>query len=118
LRDTWFPQAHGLITLSQHAEGRPQVMLEALASGLPIVASRLPAHDDLLAGGEGGILCDDATATQAALAMLADATTNRALGARGRARMQATIGTWDDCAERYVAMYRQLQERARCAMRS
>lgn len=112
LRDTWFPKATGLITLSQHAEGRPQVMLEALASGLPIVASRLPAHDDLLAGGDGGVLCDDATATQAALARLADPAANRALGARGRARMQSTIGTWDDCADRYVTLYRLLQERA------
>jgi hypothetical protein len=44
LMSEWFPQAHGLITLSQHAEGRPQVMLEAMAAGLPIVASALPAH--------------------------------------------------------------------------
>ena len=113
LRDTWFPQAHGLITMSRHAEGRPQVMLEALASGLPIVASRLPAHDDLLGGGEGGVLCATADDVRAALDALADPATNRALGARGRARMQVDIGTWDDCAERYVALYRQLQERAR-----
>lgn len=113
LRDTWFPQAHGLITLSQHAEGRPQVMLEALASGLPIIASRLPAHDDLLAGGEGGVLVDSPDAVRAALDALADPAANRALGLRGRARMQREIGTWDDCAERYVALYRQLQGQAR-----
>ena len=112
LRDTWFPQAHGLITLSRHAEGRPQVMLEAMASGLPIVASRLPAHDDLLAGGDGGILCDSPDATQAALDALADPAANLALGLRGRARVQADIGTWDDCARRYVALYRHLQGHA------
>ncbi|MCC8362494.1 glycosyltransferase family 4 protein [Lysobacter sp. A6] len=113
LRDTWFPQAHGLITLSQHAEGRPQVMLEALASGLPIIASRLPAHDDLLSAGDGGVLCDSPDAVRAALESLAEPAANRALGLRGRARMQSDIGTWDDCAERYVSLYRQLQERAR-----
>ena len=113
LREDWFPQAHGLITLSQHAEGRPQVMLEALASGLPIIASRLPAHDDLLAGGDGGVLCDTPEAVRAALDTLADPATNRALGLRGRARMQADIGTWDDCAERYVSLYRLLQEQTR-----
>lgn len=110
LRDTWFPQAHGLITLSQHDEGRPQVMLEALASGLPIIASRLPAHDDLLGGGEGGVLVDSPDAVRAALDALADPTTNRELGLRGRARMQREIGTWDDCAARYVSLYRILQE--------
>lgn len=112
LRETWFPQVHGLITLSRHAEGRPQVMLEALASGLPIVASRLPAHDDLLGFGEGGILCNSADDVRAAFDTLTDPIANRALGARGRARMQADIGTWDDCARRYVALYRHLQERA------
>lgn len=112
LRGTWFPQAHGLVTLSRHAEGRPQVMLEALASGLPIVASRLPAHDDLLAGGEGGVICASAAEAQAALLALADPTANRALGLRGRACMQAGIGTWGDCAERYVTLYRELLDRA------
>ncbi len=112
LSESWFPQAHGLITLSQHAEGRPQVMLEALASGLTIIASRLPAHDDLLTGGDGGVLCDSPEAVQAALHTLADPTVNRALGQRGRARIQADIGTWDDCAERYVSLYRHLQDQA------
>ena len=105
---TWFPQAHGLVTLSRHAEGRPQVMLEALAAGLPIVASRLPAHADLLGEGDGGMLCDSASAALAAIDHLSDPVANRALGLAGRARMQAGIGTWDDCAGRYAALYRQL----------
>lgn len=108
LRDDWFPRAHGLVTLSRHAEGRPQVMLEALAAGLPIVASRLPAHDDLLASGEGGVLCASADETLAAIDALSDPAANRALGQRGRTRMQADIGTWGDCAERYAALYRHL----------
>lgn len=112
LRESWFPGAHGLITLSRHAEGRPQVMLEALAAGLPIVASRLPAHDDLLGDGDGGILCASAPDTLAALDALSDLDANRALGERGRARMRAEIGTWDDCAERYVTLYRHLHRRA------
>lgn len=113
LQATWFPQAHGLITLSQHPEGRPQVMLEALASGLPIVASRLPAHQDLLGDGEGGVLVDSPEGALAALRALADPVANRALGLRGRACMLAEIGTWDDCAGRYVALYRQLHGHAR-----
>src|SRR5690606_5256464 len=36
LAKNWFPSATGLITLSDHDEGRPQVMLEAMAAGLPI----------------------------------------------------------------------------------
>jgi glycosyltransferase involved in cell wall biosynthesis len=108
LRSKWFPSAHGLISLSQHSEGRPQVMLEALASGLPVVASRLPAHNDLLGDCEAGMLCADQTEVMAALQALADPVLNRTLGMQGRARMQADVGTWDDCAARYVDVYREL----------
>jgi len=107
LFSTWFPQVHGLITLSQHAEGRPQVMLEAMASGLPIIASRLPAHDDLLSQG-GGFLCRSAAETRASLNALSDLRENRLLGQHGRARMRREMGTWDDCAQRYVTIYDEL----------
>lgn len=107
LCETWFPQAQGLITLSQHAEGRPQVILEAMASGLPIIASRLPAHDDLLGDG-GGILCATAGETLAALKAMSDSRENRLLGQCGRTRIQGEMGTWDDCAQRYITLYREL----------
>lgn len=108
LCETWFPQAQGLITLSQHAEGRPQVMLEAMASGLPVIASRLPAHDDLLGKEEGGVLCATAEETLIALKDMSNPQENTLLGQRGRVRMQNEMGTWDDCAERYIAIYREL----------
>lgn len=107
LCDIWFPQAQGLITLSQHAEGRPQVMLEAMASGLPIIASQLPAHDDLLCKG-GGVSCATAGETQAALEAMCDPQENRLLGQLGRARMRNEIGTWNNCVQRYIALYREL----------
>src|SRR3546814_933780 len=44
LADEVFPAARGLITLSQHAEGRPQVLLEAMAASLPTVPPALPPH--------------------------------------------------------------------------
>jgi len=109
----WFPTAHGLITLSRHAEGRPQVMLESLAAGLPIVASRLSAHDDLLGNGHGGLLCNSATEALAAIHAMSDVDANLALGRRGRAYVRADIGTWDDGAGRYVTLYRHLLERAK-----
>ena len=112
LCENWFPIATGLITLSRHAEGRPQVMLEALASGLPVVASHLPAHDDLLGEGDGGILCGSAADTLTAIETLSVVDVNEALGRRGRALMQARIGSWNDCAARFVTLYQHLLERA------
>lgn len=106
----WFPGAQGLITLSRHAEGRPQVMLEAMASALPIIASRMPAHADIVADGTTGALCDTPQAYAHALAALEEPATNLRMGDAARAWAAREIGTWDDCAARYVGIYRQLME--------
>lgn len=108
LMTEWFPKAHGLITLSQHAEGRPQVMLEAMAAGLPIIASRLPAHENIVIDNETGSLCDRPEDVAQALARFDAADSNRRAGASARAWVAREIGTWDDCAARYTAIYRQL----------
>ena len=108
LRRDWFPRAHGLITLSQHAEGRPQVMLEAMAAGLPIIASRLPAHEDLLRHRETGWLCGQASDVGDALEVLEDPNINMAIGLCARQWARREIGTWDDCAARYVKLYQDL----------
>lgn len=105
LRECWFPQATGLITLSRHAEGRPQVMLEAMAAGLPIIASRLPAHENLLDHRDTGWLCANTDELREALVALSEADFNIAMGERARLRVRRDMGDWDDCADRYVRIY-------------
>jgi glycosyltransferase involved in cell wall biosynthesis len=108
LAEEWFPGASGLITLSRHAEGRPQVMLEAMAAGLPIVASRMPAHATIVADGQTGILCDSAEDYREALEHLQDPLINQRFGAAARRWVLQEVGTWDDCAQRYTRVYRHL----------
>lgn len=110
LANAWFPGAQGLITLSRHAEGRPQVMLEAMAAGLPILASRMPAHADIVSDGVTGLLCDVSQDFAHALEQLEDSATNLRMGAAARDWVTREVGTWDDCAERYTRLYRQLLE--------
>ena len=104
----WFPTAHGLISLSQHSEGRPQVMLEAMAAGLPIIASQLPAHADLLVHEHTGLLCADPITFRHCVERLEDQDQNLRIGAAARAWVRDGIGTWDDCAARYALLYRSL----------
>ncbi|THD08642.1 glycosyltransferase family 4 protein [Rhodanobacter lindaniclasticus] len=108
LANEWFPRACGLLTLSRHAEGRPQVMLEAMAAGLPIIASRMPAHATVVIDGETGLLCDSRETYGEALNMLEDKATNRRFGETARRRVAEDLGTWDDCANRYRLIYMDL----------
>lgn len=115
LADDWFPGAQGLITLSRHAEGRPQVMLEAMAAGLPIIASRMLAHATVVADGETGILCDSPDTYSAALDLLEDPATNAQFGQAARRLVATDMGTWDDCARRYHRIHRRLLEESSVA---
>jgi glycosyltransferase involved in cell wall biosynthesis len=111
LCQNWFPQAQGLITLSQHAEGRPQVMLEAMAAGLPIIASRLPAHENIVFHAQTGWLCDADSDVAQGISYFENEEQNQRAGQAARAWARKEIGTWDDCAERYVAVYAALLQK-------
>jgi len=50
--------SYDLLVLPSHYDGRPVVVLEALAMGVPVLASRVGALPELIADGENGYLCD------------------------------------------------------------
>lgn len=108
LQQRWFPEAQGLLTLSQHDEGRPQVLIEAMAAGLPVIASAIPAHASLIRHGKTGWLVASREAFAAALEEASNPHTSERVGAAARRQVQVEIGTWDDCARRYLAAMERL----------
>lgn len=104
----WFPHVTGLITLSRHDEGRPQVLLEAMASGLPVIVSDLPAHRDLVHDKETGWICDSSENFLMALNFFENSDNNLRIGSAAKAWITKEIGTWQDCAHRYETAYRDI----------
>ena len=70
-------------------EGSPVALLEAMSSGLPVIATDIPGSRDLVESGRSGLLVppEDAQALAAALERLESADERRRLGAAARERV-------------------------------
>jgi glycosyltransferase involved in cell wall biosynthesis len=91
-------------------EGSSLVTLEAMAHGLPVVATRAGGIPDKVSDGENGRLVDpgDVEGLARGLAELAqDAALREAMGSRGRKRAVEGFG-WPALAARTVALYEEL----------
>jgi glycosyltransferase involved in cell wall biosynthesis len=83
---SYFRQAW-VFALSSKREASPNVILEAMASELPIVAPRVGGIPELVREGVNGILFETGNAEQLAdalVSLLTDQATRRAMARRGR----------------------------------
>ncbi|MBE7557690.1 glycosyltransferase family 4 protein [bacterium] len=90
-----------LCVLSSYNEGLPVAVIESMAAGLPVVATRVGGLPELVDEGVTGYLCQPGDVAQLAdrmLAVLSDPARARRMGAAGRARVVPHL-----CAERLVA---------------
>jgi glycosyltransferase involved in cell wall biosynthesis len=97
-----------VFVLSSRSEGRPNVVAEALASGLPVISTDLDGVEGMVADGDNGwlVAVDDAAALAAALdTAFEDRAELQRRGARARATARARIGTWADTARCYTALF-------------
>lgn len=107
--------AADVFVLSSRSEGMPVSILEAMAAGLPIVASDVGGVPELVVEGETGLLtapADDAALAGALARLLADPDLRRGMGAAGRARVEALFDL-----PRFHRAHLRLYEEALGAMR-
>jgi phosphatidylinositol alpha-1,6-mannosyltransferase len=90
-----------------NVDGLPNVILEAMASGLPVVASGISGIPLAVVDGRTGLLVpegDPKTLHEALRRLLADPAAARAMGEQGRRKAESEL-TWDAVAARYREGY-------------
>lgn len=83
-------------------EGMPLTILEAMASGLPVVASNLPGIEEVIANGESGLLVEPGSHAEvgaAILDLMRDHSLRNRVASRARFRIE-TAFSWDVTATR------------------
>lgn len=95
-----------VFVLASRDEGMPNVLLEAMASGLPVVATEVAGIDELLHEGVGGVLVptEDPGVLRDRLAeLICDPGLRTRLGAAGRALVERKY-SWRRSAEAYLRL--------------
>jgi len=105
-----------VFVLPSHAEGTSNAILEAMATGLPVVAVNTGGNAELVGDGETGLLTPSAEAAALAGAIsryVEDAGLRQRHGAAGRKR--AETFSLDEMARAYAAVYDRVLARTRPA---
>lgn len=93
-----------------NVDGLPNVVLEGMAAGKPVVASNIAGFPDVVRHGESGLLVPEknSDALADAIVQLAhDAPLRERLGAHGRAQVHETLN-WENVARRFIAVYQRV----------
>lgn len=103
--------AADLVVVPSRSEGFPQVPLQAMAAGLPVVATRVGGTPEVVVDGQTGILVppEDPTALADAIQrVLASPDVGRRWGRTGRARLSSARFTRRDMTDHTLSVYRQV----------
>jgi glycosyltransferase involved in cell wall biosynthesis len=98
-----YKEANLLLFPSRH-EGMPNVVLEGMASGLPVIASRIAGSEELVLDGETGFLFpnEDVDSLRVVLKkLIVDASLRQKMGSASRCRIEEHY-SWENTARQYA----------------
>jgi len=100
-----------IFLLPSRSEGRPNALLEAMASGLPSVATRLPGVLEILTDESGVVIeTEDAPAFAKAICTLAkDRAMRKIMGENAKLRIAELSLDWDLSAQNYLRIFEEVR---------
>lgn len=103
----------GLAVLPSHWEGMPNALLEAMACGLPCVATRVSGSEDIIEHGVNGLLVEPGDyegMAKAILTLLRDPLLAKAYGRAARASIEKDYAL-ERITDMYIELYRRIAGR-------
>lgn len=100
-----------LLVLPSYSEGRPNVVLEAQACGLPVIATRVGGTPELIQDENNGLLIESGNPGELALKiaeLMKDEKRRKSLGEAGRESIAQRGLTWEESARRMTEIYREV----------
>jgi glycosyltransferase involved in cell wall biosynthesis len=97
-----------IFCLPSHTEGRPNVVNEAMASGLPVIATRIGGIPDMVEEGQTALLYDAgnvAALRDCLRALVANSSLRKSMGARGRDLLMQANLSWDTTAQDFEKIF-------------
>jgi glycosyltransferase involved in cell wall biosynthesis len=108
-----YQQANLFVFPSRH-EGMPNAVLEAMACGLPVIASRIAGNEELVENDRTGVLVkteDTPSLREALRALLSDKERCQKMGEQGRQRVESTY-SWSGVADKYLELLQRIVEQS------
>jgi glycosyltransferase involved in cell wall biosynthesis len=103
--------AADVVVLPSHSEGRPVVVMEAMAAEIPVIATDVPGTRELVRNEQTGLLFepeDHVGLSEALCRLAADADLRHELGRAGKDALVDLGLTGREAANRHVAVYRRV----------
>ena len=103
----WLHQADVFILTSKY-EGMPMTLIEAMGTGLPVIATKVGGIPDIITDGEEGILTEsDSEQIAAAMERMMDVEFRQKCGKKARKKAIEQFAA-DTMAEKYIQLYQEL----------
>mgnify|MGYP002631264637 CR=1 FL=1 len=103
-------RACDLFVLASNWEGMPNVLLEAGAAGIPVIATRVEGVEEIITSGESGVLVGISQQEELATA-IADCLADRDAATERALRLQQIVSeqfTWESVVNSYSKLYESL----------